>query len=1614
MRRFSALILLFAFAPQPVWAAPTPQRFARTTQVGVAASVAASYAAQWLQNMQMFAASVPLRPPLAVNRLSLSSRPTPPSVSQTLRRDHATVVRSGPGLRGTPPHMLSHPLLPAEAKKLGPPPKFEPVRAPMSKTRTSNIRTQSVTLGGANVTGINHWWTYEEGAIPGVGKYMANVANGNLIMQADDVDIPERGIDLAFRRTYNSFSGHDWAQTDGSETPAQYGNGWTNTFDAHIANNSSGGLSLFDIDGARYDYAYNGTGCYTAPAGQYASLCGDGGGGYLWTKKNGTVYYFWGPGYGGPSNAGYSGRLYLIWGRNHNNSVTFNYYWTNGDASSANNLTQIVAQHSDGHALTMSFSSVNGHQLLTGLARPDGVSIAYYYDTNDNLSCVIEPVNNDPYSEHCYAWNANHQLYYVTSPRWNKTGGAEGGYNWFGYYGNNQLLYAVHVGVMNFTPGDGTGVQLQSGPPTGAWQDWWETFSYGSGTTSLSDTDGHSASWYWDGSGRTTQTNESTGSTTLSTTQSWDAQNNLLSSTDPRGNETDYAYDSNGNTTAVGAPSVTMSQGTFRPTSLYSYDAYNNVTAYCDPNYTHTIGGDWVSRPGTSDSLCPSQTGATRYTWVSTASTPYSLLTDTYTPLGYHTAIGYNQTMEGGDFALPTNITPDAFTQTDGTSFGPAQYLYYGSYGTLTQYQKSISNGQLGTATFTFDSMNRVTTSTDPDGYSSCTGYFANGQVSWSETPAEHAPVGAGAQCSPSAAGQYATTELYDADGNQTSETKHFNNENGRTDKWYDGGDRLVEVGMPQNTGDYAAGRDFYSFRWMTRYIYDLSQGGTVSAFGGAVSLSPHGNLATTREYNCGAVQTYASGQPTGCSTPSWNDLKGNSYDLLDRPVTKYYYSGTAIQNDTSTYDGGGYLGLLSGSCDASSNCSAPTYDATGATVSLSFSGPVATPSRTYSLDADGRTTAIGSSTFGTQTFGYDADGKQISAVEPSGGGVTSPATLTYGYYPNGLRSTLSVSSSGLTQGNLFRYAYRNDGALSSQYFVDGAASTTLTFSRSNAGRITTRSENTAGSAPYSETLGYDAYGRVNAQSIPSGPITAFAYDAENEKTSEQVVYTNAYSYSLRGERLSSRYNTSISANGILLSTHTALGNAPDTTFNAYMGVMTAQTANANTSNQTDTTWGFDNAGRQTSTSADYIWVGNVETGTFTRTYDAENHLINQTDNGYPSQQGIRTVPLTISLGYQWGPNGHPALIGSSTSGTTSPISYSTVHWDGDQPLFVTNSSGQVEDVKIGTAADYTPLDPSYNGITFLDRTTSGVQVACHNSTGASTMNDPDEVHLSAPYACRGISAPNFTRQGQANTPLVGHSGILFSAGTDGISDGFNTIQGVRSYDPQLGSWTSPDAYPGTTHDPMSQKSYMWNKNNAIAYSDPSGYLSVLQESYLGLYISRMPRMFASNGVACTDFVLNLFKTVLNIDIRAEVRRDYFHHLIGYNNRGWSNRNYAGNVNNLHHFFNATGQSRSYNGNTRMRVGDILFIGSSKTDLHHIAMVAAVDNAGHATNIVESHGGGENDTIENVSEETFEKNMKREKVAVQDVGRDDADNGAAFDDSGEVSMGETFMNGSRN
>ncbi|HEY0384141.1 MAG TPA: hypothetical protein VGC72_18275, partial [Candidatus Elarobacter sp.] len=459
----------------------------------------------------------------------------------------------------------------------------------------------------------------------------------------------------------------------------------------------------------------------------------------MWTKKSGTTYYFWTPDGAAPctgswwgSYGAYAGRAYQIIGRNRNAYVTFYYSWDGGNSAPGGKISTIVAQTESGLTATLSFADLSGYRLLQQIVFPDGAtSLTYSYDANGNLTAVSRPPNNAGGIRPSYAFGyqaigTRSVIQWVSSPRWT---GTDGGYNIFVFAGSDassaSVSAIVHEAVVNLTPPDGTGVPLQSNAGTGAQPYRFEWFNTGGSAPWFHDTDGHLTYWVTDSLGRPTQTQECTATsgwnctgTWLVGNETWNPHNNLVMEVDARGNETDYLYDPNGNVTALGEPYTATSQGTFKPTKLYDYDAYNNVVGYCDPTEVHAANSDWPQ--GTlggeypSETLCATQVGAVPH-WNATYAYPsyeqYGELASMRTPTGYMRTFAYAAGQQAGtDYGLPTSVTGASFTQADGTSITPAQTFWYDANGYLRCYRK----GQ-GTAVFSYDALGRMTSLADPD-----------------------------------------------------------------------------------------------------------------------------------------------------------------------------------------------------------------------------------------------------------------------------------------------------------------------------------------------------------------------------------------------------------------------------------------------------------------------------------------------------------------------------------------------------------------------------------------------------------------------------------------------------------------------------------------------------------------------------------------------------------------------------------------------------------------------------------------------------------------------------------------------------------------------------------
>ena len=273
-------------------------------------------------------------------------------------------------------------------------------------------------------------------------------------------------------------------------------------------------------------------------------------------------------------------------------------------------------------------------------------------------------------------------------------------------------------------------------------------------------------------------------------------------------------------------------------------------------------------------------------------------------------------------------------------------------------------------------------------------------------------------------------------------------------------------------------------------------------------------------------------------------------------------------------------------------------------------------------------------------------------------------------------------------------------------------------------------------------------------------------------------------------------------------------------------------------------TYAYDAAGRETS---DTETCGSSPEGTATRTYDSDNHISTQNipqlfDPGFT----CAATANQTALSYTWAADGHLANFTNTqyVSGTPYTNNYSA-HWDGDDLLYVA-SGGAIYLYVEKLAVMLGPNNGSWTTMVY-DRDWSGTSVNSHFWNGGSTYGfgflTADNVHTFLAQ-CKGYSptlGSGGTCSEQQNPPApsvggpapgtnsqtwTGGKPTLDASREDGYFDGSVSFQGVRAYDPNMNQWTTPDAYSGDVHDPMSQHPYMWNANNPVQYSDPSGYVA--------------------------------------------------------------------------------------------------------------------------------------------------------------------------------------------
>ena len=236
-----------------------------------------------------------------------------------------------------------------------------------------------------------------------------------------------------------------------------------------------------------------------------------------------------------------------------------------------------------------------------------------------------------------------------------------------------------------------------------------------------------------------------------------------------------------------------------------TYDSFNNLTSVCDPDYNASHSGP-----------CPttSNFGSTVfvYDWERPdPAEPFGKITHSLHPAWLRNGL-LRHAERIRRLRLPTqSLQISNSTELDKTQIQPQQNFVYDTsgFGNMVSY----ANGSGGHSAITYDNINRPTASTDPDGVTSYTCYFADDLIQAKQSALQYELDG-----NTGSAAAAPVSDLYDTDDDVTAEIHHYGDEKGDTSKWYDGLDRLVEVSVPAD-----ANID-NNKPLLIRYFYDLTQ----------------------------------------------------------------------------------------------------------------------------------------------------------------------------------------------------------------------------------------------------------------------------------------------------------------------------------------------------------------------------------------------------------------------------------------------------------------------------------------------------------------------------------------------------------------------------------------------------------------------------------------------------------------------------------------------------------------------------------------------------------------------------------------------------------------------
>ncbi|HEX3425363.1 MAG TPA: RHS repeat-associated core domain-containing protein [Acidimicrobiales bacterium] len=536
--------------------------------------------------------------------------------------------------------------------------------------------------------------------------------------------------------------------------------------------------------------------------------------------------------------------------------------------------------------------------------------------------------------------------------------------------------------------------------------------------------------------------------------------------------------------------------------------------------------------------------------------------------------------------------------------------MTYDALGDVVSSQQ-IANGKSETSTFTYDSLGRELSATDPLGNTTTYTYDANGDMT-SVTDPDHRtttiayntldeptavtgpkgePIGSysydslGNLVAMTIGGTYTDQITNDAVGRPVSIT---NGAGETTTLGYDSAGHLISYVSPDgatrtmqvNTaGQLLSATDPDGA--VTKYTYDASGNltSTTDPNGGTTSFHYDGYGRLVSETNpIGQTTTYTyDGDGHVLSvTHAGGQTQSFTYDLDGRMLTDTGFDG---KTQTYTYDG---FGDLTSGTNATATDSL-AYDADNRLTSITTSGAgLATQTVGYGYDPAGSRTSM-TGPAGATTYGYNDLGLVSSITDPTGG--------VYGYTYNGARQL-----TGLTRPNgvddTYVYDVMGDLVSLDSQTAGGNVVQQLGFGYTANGQVNS-STNAAGTTSYT----YNGDGELTSETPPTGVVQNYAYDADGNPTETPADPAGSLVYNLANE-LTSAPGATFQYDGsgdLTQATNTTTSTTTNYTW-SEVGQLGSVAAPSGT-----TTYGYDPLGRRVTTTD--------STGTTSSLYDGLNLL---------------------------------------------------------------------------------------------------------------------------------------------------------------------------------------------------------------------------------------------------------------------------------------------------------------------------------------------------------------------------------------------------------------------